>query len=151
MYFKKLKRLREENEDFKELLFIQEQNIKLSLFEPSKLRRELVNANLKIEDLEQIIRDMKKEDLRKHLYRFCWEIPYENVEGLFLATSSEIDSLIGKEVCFGEAFCKNSNVEGIIEENDIREIFMAESTILDLENTFVKTISGYNPLEYVEF
>lgn len=87
---------------------------------------------------------------KKRLWKFKWE--YErmgDVEGLFIATKKEVDSMIGIEVYFGEILGKHSEVYGEIEDGDIIESYASDATVEELEDMFGKSICGYNPLDYI--
>lgn len=85
------------------------------------------------------------------IYKFFWDCGrMGNVESLFFSEDKEIESAIGKYVYFGEILGKHSEVYGKLERKDL--------TILDLPSDVVsqlfeavknKTISGYNPLDYL--
>ncbi len=75
--------------------------------------------------------------------------------GLFLATEAEIDSIIGKEIYFGEVLGKHSEVY----VSDFKREYLrriegeVESLIEDLHTVFgQRTLCGYNPVEiYQEY
>ena len=69
---------------------------------------------------------------------------------MFIAEEKEVKDLIGKEVNFGEALGKHSEVYGTIEEGEITEVKVSETTVKEMEEVIGTTISGYNPLEYQE-
>lgn len=79
----------------------------------------------------------------KKLWKFEWYDDYAFIGGIFKATNKEVESLIGKEVCFGEVAGKHSEVYGIIEGCDIA-LISENPIIVDGMIEF-----GYNPLEYV--
>lgn len=83
------------------------------------------------------------------LYRFyVYYGRMGNLEGLFVADSNEIETLIGKEVYFGEVLGKHSEVFVKIEKNMFKE--------LTTDSDFIKKFlefgckSGFNPLDYYE-
>jgi hypothetical protein len=75
-----------------------------------------------------------------------------DLQGLFVATQEEVDAAIGEDIYFGEILGKHSEVFGELYQDDIR--LVSEETdkiewlmkVLDTDGT----ISGYNPLEYVD-
>ena len=72
------------------------------------------------------------------------------VSGLFISTQDEVDKAIGKEVFFGDILGKYSEINGALEESEITLIEVSDNTIKELEEKIGTTISGYNPLEYIE-
>lgn len=85
------------------------------------------------------------------LYKFSWDYGRSgNVEGVFIATEDEVDSAMYKEVWFGEILGKHSNVYGILEEHDLEILDVSDITIQELKKVLGRSISGYNPLEYIE-
>jgi hypothetical protein len=88
----------------------------------------------------------------KKLYKFYWDCGRQgDVEGMFIAEENEVQNAIGKEVYFGEILGKHSEVYGTIEEGDIAEIQVSETTIKEIEQIIGSTISGYNPLNYIQY
>lgn len=87
----------------------------------------------------------------KKLYKFYWDCGRQgDVEGVFIATEREVKNAIGCDVYFGEILGKHSDVHGTIEENEIKELKVSPTTVEELEKVIGKTISGYNPLSYIE-
>jgi hypothetical protein len=88
----------------------------------------------------------------KAIYKFNWYCGrMGDVEGLFTEEKSNVDRHIGKEVYFGEILGKHSEVYGTLNEDDLEII----SEDQDFVEKFVDimgfgTISGYNPIEYIE-
>lgn len=58
--------------------------------------------------------------------------------------------MIGKELYFGEVLGKHSEIYGIVEKEDIKEIKVSKNTIEELQEKCGYNISGYNPLDYIE-
>lgn len=71
------------------------------------------------------------------------------LHGLFLAEEEAVNSLVGKNIYFGEVLGKHSDVDITIEEKDIELINVSQATIDDLYANFGADISGYNPLNCV--
>lgn len=89
--------------------------------------------------------------MAKKLYQFYWECGRQgSLEGLFIADEQEVEKSIGQEVYFGEVLGKHSEVYGDLKEGDISEIEIPEDVVSILESKLGKTISGYNPLVYLE-
>ena len=88
----------------------------------------------------------------KVIAKFYWNYGRSgNVEGIFTCEKETLQNLYGREVYFGEILGKHSEVSGTLEEGDI--------TILSEDQDFIEkfeqimgagTVSGYNPLEYIE-
>ena len=86
----------------------------------------------------------------KYLWRFEWICGRAGcLEGLFVATKDEVKNLIGKEIYFGEALGKHSEVYGIIKKKDIIKIDLDSETVRKVAKLLGNTWSGYNPLDYI--
>lgn len=73
-----------------------------------------------------------------------------DLEGLFIAEPEQINKLIGSHINFGEALGKHSEVSCIIEEKDINQLDVLDSTVDDIIKVIGTSISGYNPFDYLE-
>ena len=89
----------------------------------------------------------------KNLYSFYWDCGrMGDLQGLFVATPEQIESAIGRQAYFGEVLGKHSEIYGSIDRENI--------TLVSNDHEKVKwllevtggwdTISGFNPLEYLE-
>lgn len=88
----------------------------------------------------------------KKLYKFCWDCGRQGyVEGMFIADEKEVKDAIGQEVYFGEILGKHSEVYGTLEEGEMKEVEVSEKTIEEMEKVIGTTISGYNPLHYIQY
>ncbi len=84
----------------------------------------------------------------KKLYQFYWDCGRAgSVEGLFIAEEDFVNKHIGNSVYFGEILGKHSEVEGTMDEDDLKIIDIPNNVVELLEEKLGKTISGYNPLE----
>lgn len=85
------------------------------------------------------------------LYKFNWDCGrMGEVEGIFIASEKEIKEKIGEEVYFGEILGKHSDVFGVLDKKDLQEIKLSENTLKEIKEVLGTTISGYNPLEFIE-
>jgi hypothetical protein len=86
------------------------------------------------------------------LYKFYWDCGRQgDLEGLFIATSEQVKEAVGRDLNFGSVLGKYSEVYGPLEESEIEEISDNQELIEILEKAIgSKTISGYNPLHYVQ-
>lgn len=85
------------------------------------------------------------------LWVFKWDCGRQGeLEGLFIATQEEVNDAIGCSVQFGECLGKHSDIHGTIDDGEIEEVMVEQSTIEDLYVIFGGTVSGYNPLYYIE-
>lgn len=87
----------------------------------------------------------------KKLYSF--ELDYGRsgyLEGLFIAEEQDVKDIIGKEVYFGEVLGKHSEVFDTMTEDMFSTIDLQPNVVAILEEKIGSTISGYNPLEYLE-
>lgn len=82
-----------------------------------------------------------------NFYYHCGRMGH--IEGLFAAYPSEVDSIMGQEVYFGEVLGKHSEISVIISEDNIRLLSEDQGFI----NTLVEvtggdnSISGHNPFD----
>lgn len=86
------------------------------------------------------------------IYEFHWDCGrMGDVEGLFVAAKEDVANAIGSDVQFGEILGKHSDVYGTLDEEDL----VLKSDDQEFIRQFVDimgmgTISGYNPLDYIE-
>lgn len=87
----------------------------------------------------------------KNLYSFYWDCGRSgNINGLFIATASEVEGIQGKQIYFGEVLGNQTRVYGDIDEGDIKLVSNDQEKVSWLENLLGKSISGYNPFDYYE-
>lgn len=86
------------------------------------------------------------------LYDFHWDMGrMGDVEGLFIADSEVVEKHIGKTVYFGEILGKHSDIDGVLEEEDLKVISEDQEKIAWLKEVMKgNTISGYNPITCIE-
>ena len=83
------------------------------------------------------------------LYSFYWECGRQgNLEGLFIADTKDVETLIGKEIYFGEVLGKHSEIYGTLEEKDLSVESEDQEKIIWLQGLLSNSISGYNPFDY---
>lgn len=85
-----------------------------------------------------------------NLYRFyvdCGRMG--SLDGLFIATQSEVNRAIGKQAYFGEVLGKHSDIHGIIEAHEIELVSDDQEKVQWLLQLLGFTVSGFNPLEYI--
>jgi len=89
----------------------------------------------------------------RNLYSFFWDCGrMGSLDGLFVASPEEIAAAIGREAYFGEVLGKHSEISGTISESDITLVSDDQEKVewlLEVTGNF-PTISGFNPLEYIE-
>jgi hypothetical protein len=89
--------------------------------------------------------------MKKLLCQFHWDCGRQgNVDGLFITTEQEIESIIGKSVHFGEILGKHSEIYGTIEDGEITVVSDEQDKIEWLQGIMGETISGYNPFYYLQ-
>lgn len=87
----------------------------------------------------------------RYLWKFGWDCGRQGyVEGLFVATESEVNNIIGKEVYFGEILGKHSEIYGTIENGEIEKVDLDSETVEKVSLLLGDTWSGRNPLEYID-
>ena len=85
------------------------------------------------------------------LYRFCWpQRRGGDVEGLFVEDSDVVENAIGSDVYFGEVCGKHSDVYGTLDEEDLTVVSEDQEKISWLVDILGRSISGYNPFDYIE-
>lgn len=85
----------------------------------------------------------------KYLWKFGWDCGRQGeVEGIFVATESEVFNIIGKEVYFGEILGKHSEIYGTIEKGEIEKIELDSETVEKVSKILGDTWCGYNPFDY---
>ena len=85
------------------------------------------------------------------LYRFCWpQHRGGDVEGLFVEDSDVVENAIGSNVYFGEICGKHSEVYGTLDEEDLTVVSEDQEKISWLVDILGRSISGYNPFDYIE-
>lgn len=86
----------------------------------------------------------------KNLYSFYWDCGRSGrLDGLFISTPEEVESIIGTEVYFGEVLGKHSEVYGTIEANEIKLVSDDQEKVEWLESLLGGSVSGYNPFDYL--
>jgi len=84
---------------------------------------------------------------KKGVYRFFWDYGRQGeVEGVFIATSDEIEEITGKEVYLGEILGKHSEVVNTVDADDIKLLSDDPAVVEVVEKH--KLSSGLNPLGY---
>lgn len=90
--------------------------------------------------------------MSKVLVSFHWDVGrMGDVNGLFVTTTEELETLYGKNVYFGEILGKHSCIEGTVDRNDIT-IKTDDAEFIDRLVGIIghETVSGYNPFNYIE-
>jgi hypothetical protein len=88
----------------------------------------------------------------KAIYELYWDCGrMGEVSGLFVADKDKVENAIGKQIYFGEILGKHSEVYGELERKDLE----IKSEDQDFIAKFIEimgdgTVSGYNPLDYIE-
>ena len=88
----------------------------------------------------------------KVLAKFFWSCGRSgDIGGLFIADKSEIEAAYGRHVYLGEVLGKHSEVYGDLYQGDITIVSEDPVVVEVLLRLFEDgTISGFNPLEYIE-
>lgn len=86
-----------------------------------------------------------------NLYEFYWDCGRQGeLEGKFYATQEEVDAAIGKQVCFGEALGKHSDVCGVLEQGEIKLVTDNQEFLQMAKDLNIDLTSGFNPLSYLD-
>ena len=87
----------------------------------------------------------------RKLYNFNFDCGrMGHLEGLFVADEGQVEAVVGDYLYFGEVLGKHSEVEGTLDYGDLEVVSEDQDFIEKLVNLLGDTISGYNPLHYVE-
>jgi hypothetical protein len=87
--------------------------------------------------------------MKKYLWSFYFDCGRSgSLDGLFVATEEEVNSVIGKHAYFGEVLGKHSEVYGDIEPNDIHKLNISPEAVEEVSAHLGDTWSGFNPLDY---
>ena len=116
------------------------------------IKNQFTNKNNTItlcERCQRKFRDILNENLtEKNGKKKLWEMldggDYAYTGGLFKATDEEIESLIGKEIYFGEIEGKHSEVVYVMEKDDFKLISDNPAVVAAVPEV------GINPLHYLE-
>ena len=87
----------------------------------------------------------------KVIAKFYWDCGrMGDMEGIFTCEKEDLENAYGKEVYFGEVLGKHSEVHGTLDESDIK-ILSDDQEFVDKFISILGygTVSGYNPLEYM--
>uniref|UniRef100_A0AAU8HZ69 YopX protein domain-containing protein n=1 Tax=Rhizobium phage IG49 TaxID=3129228 RepID=A0AAU8HZ69_9CAUD len=86
--------------------------------------------------------------MSRGIYRFSWDCGRNgDIDGIFSAEENEVKEAIGKNVNFGEALGKHSEVYGVIEEGEI-VLVTDDVDAVRIFDTYGFG-NGYNPLHYI--
>ena len=86
----------------------------------------------------------------KTIYKFyacCGRMGY--LDGLFVADSAEVESLIGTTVHFGEVLGKHSEISVVMEPKHFIAKSIEPAEVEMFERLDLKC--GYNPFDYIEY
>ena len=72
------------------------------------------------------------------------------LEGLFVEDEKNIDEAMGKRIYLGEVLGKHSEIEIELSFRNLKKVDLCESCVEELRKKFGHTISGTNPLSYME-
>ena len=86
--------------------------------------------------------------MSKKLYKFEWICWHGVVQGLFIEEESIVNDAIGKELYFGDALGKHSEVFGTLEESDL-EVLVSDKEEVEILGKYNFIPFGYNPLDYL--
>lgn len=83
----------------------------------------------------------------KAIYKFHWDCGRNgDLEGVFVATATEISDRLGCEIYFGEALGKHSDIHGTLEADDVKLVSYNSEFVKLFEDNDLET--GHNPLRY---
>lgn len=84
------------------------------------------------------------------LYNYCMDCGRAgDLKATFAAEPEEIAAIIGRDIDFGEAFGKHSEVVGTMEASEFTEVDASPAFIEEFARLFPHGL-GHNPLSYVE-
>lgn len=117
--------------------------------------REYINNSTPLKDIEvpYVEKSYQKLIHPLKLYKFELECFYTTLYGVFIASEKEVQSNMGKTVCFGNADGNDSNITELFSWWMLEELKVSKVTIEDLlkaNGGTNYTINGYNPLDYIQ-
>ncbi len=73
------------------------------------------------------------------------------IRGLFVATDSDVDDALGKEMYFGEVLGKHSDISGVLRREAL-QVMTTERTDAAFIERFeeIGCATGFNPLNHIE-
>ena len=84
----------------------------------------------------------------KKLYKFEVDFGRQgSLDGLFVSNESDFNMIIGKNVYFGEALGKHSDVEEVMTKEMFEVIELPDEVLDILEEKIGTTLSGFNPVD----
>lgn len=87
----------------------------------------------------------------KILYSFYWDCGrMGSVDALFISDEETVNAALGKRVYFGEILGKHSEIYGTLKKEDITVVSTDGEKVEWLRNLLGSSVSGYNPLSYLE-
>ena len=86
------------------------------------------------------------------IVKFFWDCGrMGDVEGIFTCEREDIENAVGKEVYFGEILGKHSEIHGTLEADDMTVLSDDQEFVAKFEESMGSgTVSGYNPLDYIQ-
>ena len=86
---------------------------------------------------------------KEALYKFYWDCGRNGcVEGVFIADKKDVEEATGRRVYFGEILGKHSEVQGTIDEGDIKMI-TDDKKVIEIIREHLGGGIGYDPFEYI--
>lgn len=86
------------------------------------------------------------------IYRFSWDCGRAGtLDGVLIADSDDVRSIVGKYIHFGEVLGKHSDIQGTVEEGELKLVTNDPTEVAVVQKVFrVKTgtISGFSPFDY---
>ena len=91
---------------------------------------------------------MNERKLLVKFNKYCGRMG--SLNGLFICTPAERESVIGVNTHFGEVLGKHSDIDEVLEEKDLKILSEDQEKISWLLELTGSTVSGINPLDYHE-
>lgn len=73
-----------------------------------------------------------------------------DLEGLIIASDSDILDAVGKRAYFGEALGKHSEIDHVVKHDEFELVSSEQFIVLELFKLSGRTVSGHNPLQTIE-
>lgn len=86
------------------------------------------------------------------LWKYSKDLYYGKISGLFISTEEEINKfLLDRTIYFGEVLGRHSEVSIDFKKDDFIPLRITKEVVQEIVDTSRnRTISGYNPFEYVD-
>lgn len=99
--------------------------------------------------IEETVTSVDDDGEKLCVWKFYWNVGrMGSLESYFVASQKKIDSIVGKNIYFGEVLGKHSEVEGTLEKDEFTLISQDANIVAFFKEVIGST--GHNPIQYLE-